>query len=72
MEKVAESFRYFCAEKAERDPAWKSLQIIFSDASVPGEGEHKIMDFIRAQRSSANYNPNLRHVLYSNVTDPSV
>jgi 5'-3' exoribonuclease 2 len=34
-----------------------------SDASVPGEGEHKIIDFIRRQQKSPNYNPNISHCI---------
>lgn len=61
---LAQSIRFWCQWKLNTDPAWAELKVIISDASVPGEGEHKIMQFIRSQRSDPEYDPNTRHVMY--------
>jgi 5'-3' exoribonuclease 2 len=64
MHMLAESLQYWCAYKFTTDPSWKDMKVIISDASVPGEGEHKIMNFIRSQRAVATHDPNTRHVIY--------
>ncbi|KAJ9195220.1 hypothetical protein DTO164E3_6981 [Paecilomyces variotii] len=64
MDILSASLRYWIAYKLNTDPAWEKLKIIISDATVPGEGEHKIMEFIRSQRSSPEHDPNTRHVMY--------
>ncbi|KAJ6516158.1 XRN 5'-3' exonuclease N-terminus-domain-containing protein [Mycena sanguinolenta] len=64
MELLAVSLRYWVVEKLNTDPGWKNIQVLISDAGVPGEGEHKIMDFIRRQRTNPGHDPNTRHVIY--------
>jgi 5'-3' exonuclease len=54
---------HFVKYKLSTDPKWQHLTIIFSGPNVPGEGEHKIMQFIREQKQTQDYNPNLRHCI---------
>lgn len=64
MDILAISLRFWCQYKLNTDPGWAKLKVIISDATVPGEGEHKIMNFVRSQRASPEYDPNTRHVIY--------
>ncbi|KAJ4492874.1 XRN 5'-3' exonuclease N-terminus-domain-containing protein [Lentinula edodes] len=64
MDLLAASLRYWVVSKMNTDDGWKGIQVIISDASVPGEGEHKIMDWIRRQRANPGHDPNTRHVIY--------
>jgi len=64
MVKLQEQLDYFVNMKISSDPLWQKTQVILSGHQVPGEGEHKIMEFIRHQKSQPDYNVDTRHCLY--------
>ena len=59
----------FVKQKLETDPKWQDLTVIFSGHDVPGEGEHKIMDFIRHEKTKPGYDPNTRHCVFGQDGD---
>ena len=69
MHRLSKNLKRYILERLNTDPVWKGLSVVFSDAFVPGEGEHKILDFIRSQRSFPNFNPNTRHCIYGADAD---
>ena len=42
---------------------------MITDGTVPGEGEHKMLDYIRQLRLKDTYNPNTRHCFYGADAD---
>jgi 5'-3' exoribonuclease 1 len=47
MDYLTKYIDWYIRKKITEDPKWSHLEVIFSSEKVAGEGEHKILDFIR-------------------------
>uniref|UniRef100_A0A8C2GM88 5'-3' exoribonuclease 1 n=1 Tax=Cyprinus carpio TaxID=7962 RepID=A0A8C2GM88_CYPCA len=64
MARLQEQLKYFVHNKLSTDKAWQGVNVYLSGHETPGEGEHKIMEFIRSETTKPGHNPNTRHCLY--------
>uniref|UniRef100_A0A7S2ZMF7 Uncharacterized protein n=1 Tax=Rhodosorus marinus TaxID=101924 RepID=A0A7S2ZMF7_9RHOD len=64
MLRVTEALTFYAEKKLKEDRRWENLQIIVSGPNTPGEGEHKIMEYIREKKAKGKLGNNKRHCLY--------
>ncbi|KAL9112661.1 MAG: hypothetical protein Q9187_007737, partial [Circinaria calcarea] len=64
MAKLTRQLKYFINKKVSEDVDWQGVEVVLSGHEVPGEGEHKIMEYIRLAKAQPDYDPNIRHCLY--------
>ncbi|KAI1486558.1 exoribonuclease 1 [Biscogniauxia mediterranea] len=64
MAKLTRQLKYFINKKISEDSDWQGCDIVLSGHEVPGEGEHKIMEYIRNAKAQPDYHSNVRHCLY--------
>ncbi|CAD8157271.1 unnamed protein product [Paramecium pentaurelia] len=69
MYELNEQVKFFIYRKFKEDEKYANLQVIFSGSDVPGEGEHKILEFMRGIKNQQNFNPNWTHCIYSADAD---
>lgn len=70
MADLCKQLHFFVKYKLNTDPLYQGLDsCILSDGSVPGEGEHKMLDYIRQLRNKPDYDPNTRHCFYGADAD---
>ncbi len=64
MERLDAFLQKLVKMKLSTNPKWKDLNVIYSNYRVPGEGEHKIMNYIRKYQK-----PSASHVIFSPDAD---
>lgn len=69
MDRMGLAVEWYVMKKLNEDPAWRHLTVVYSDAHAPGEGEHKIMQYIRGLRSQPGYQPTTSHVIHGMDAD---
>lgn len=69
MERINEVLKYYIKMRMETNPAFRKIQFIYSSHRHSGEGEHKIMNYLRDCIKSGEYNDNERSLVFGSDAD---
>ena len=59
----------YILEQKKGNADWKQIEVLLSGSDVPGEGEHKILEYIRNYKLSDKYHPYTKHCIYGADAD---
>ena len=59
----------YISEQKKVNADWMDIKILLTGSDVPGEGEHKILEYIRNYKSSPEYTPYTKHCIYGQDAD---
>lgn len=51
MARLSAHLKYYVTKRISEDAEWRNVKVILSGHDVPGEGEHKIQEFIRLTKA---------------------
>jgi 5'-3' exonuclease len=63
MQRLDKHLKFFVRHKLAMDSSWAKMKVLYSGYDVPGEGEHKIMEYIRYEARSRPALHRCQHVL---------
>ena len=72
MKQLSLFLEYYVTKTIQTHPSFQDLNVIINDSDIPGEGEHKIMEFIRSQRTQPDYSPNQSLIIHGLDADLSM
>jgi 5'-3' exoribonuclease 1 len=62
-------FQFYILHKLKHDDKWRNLNVVFSGFDVPGECEHKLLEYMRECQQAGLFSPDLLHCIYGADAD---
>lgn len=64
MNDLTQYINLFIRREMMRNQMWRDIKVVFSNPNIPGEGEHKILQYIRNMPKKLRTDPDIKHCIY--------